>query len=196
MTTICPVRRIGMSTFSTEVSKTREGVAPSTASEGPIPSKLMLESSVVFLPRLRGTESRTIARPSWARRSRRRSVPMKKYASRTRPRRRASAAPPPPWPPSPARSPSQTPRAAPWRLAPLFPGRTDAAGYGAPHGGATHREPRHDLYVLAALPKGVTKGRSWRSSSSSFLAFSSSFARDPGFFFIGARGSPRWALLT
>ena len=30
--------------------------APSTASEGPIPSMLMLESSVVFLPRLRGTE--------------------------------------------------------------------------------------------------------------------------------------------
>src|ERR671921_604310 len=41
----------------------------------------------------------------------------------------------------------------------------------------------------------VTKGRSWRSSSSSFLAFSSSFGRDPGLFF-GARGSPCSALLT
>src|SRR3712207_5819112 len=44
-------------------------------------------------------------------------------------------------------------RRARWRLAPLFPGRTDA-GYGAAHGGATHREPRHDLYIVAALLKG------------------------------------------
>src|SRR5918997_5649961 len=41
----------------------------------------------------------------------------------------------------------------------------------------------------------VTKGRSRRSSSSSFLAFSSSLGRDPGLFF-GAKGSPRSALLT
>jgi hypothetical protein len=33
-------------------------VLPSTAKHGPIPSKLMLAKSVVFLPRLRGTEQR------------------------------------------------------------------------------------------------------------------------------------------
>src|SRR5215204_6129949 len=32
-------------------------VAPSTAKDGPIPQQLMLESRVVFLPRLRGTGS-------------------------------------------------------------------------------------------------------------------------------------------
>src|SRR5215212_8937042 len=54
MTTICPLCRLGASTRSTYASKTTAVVAPSTASDGPIPSKLMLESiesSVVFLPR-------------------------------------------------------------------------------------------------------------------------------------------------
>jgi hypothetical protein len=55
MTTICPGRRLGASTRSTYASKTKAVVASSTVSDGPIPSQLMLESSVVFLPRLRGT---------------------------------------------------------------------------------------------------------------------------------------------
>ena len=37
--------------------------------------------------------------------------------------------------------------------APLFPGRSDP-GYGAAHGGATHREPRDGLHVVAALLEG------------------------------------------
>src|SRR3712207_9416364 len=57
----------------------------------------------------------------------------------------------PPQPSSLARPPSRTRRAL-WLLAPLFTGRTDP-GYGAAHGGATYREPRHDLYVVAALLK-------------------------------------------
>ena len=39
-----------------KVSKTILVVAPSTARQGPIPSMLMLASSVVFFPQLRGTE--------------------------------------------------------------------------------------------------------------------------------------------
>jgi hypothetical protein len=35
---------------------TEQSVRPSTASEGPIPERLMLEISIVFLRRLRGTE--------------------------------------------------------------------------------------------------------------------------------------------
>src|SRR3712207_9200041 len=58
----------------------------------------------------------------------------------------------PPQPSSLARPPSRTRRAL-WLLAPLFPGRTDP-GYGAAHGGATYREPRHDLYVVTALLEG------------------------------------------
>lgn len=107
----------------------------------------MLESSVVFLPRVLGTESRNRS-PLGAYPYR--SVPMK-YASCTRPRREASLAPPP-RPPSPARSPSRTRRAL-WGLAPLFARRTDP-GYGATHCRAAHREPRHYLYVLAAVPEG------------------------------------------
>src|SRR5215213_975349 len=56
ITTTCLLRSVGASTRSTYVSKTKVVVAPSTASDGPIPSTLMLASSVVFLPRLRGRE--------------------------------------------------------------------------------------------------------------------------------------------
>src|SRR4051812_41786753 len=56
ITTICLVRRLGTSTFWTKVSKTRTGSPLLTASDGPIPSMLMLQSSVLFLPRLRVTE--------------------------------------------------------------------------------------------------------------------------------------------
>src|SRR3712207_3714384 len=74
-----------------------------------------------------------------------------KYASRTRLRRSASLAPPPQLP-SLARLPSRTRRAL-WPVVPLFPGGANA-GYGAAHGRTTHREPRHSLYVVAALLKG------------------------------------------
>src|SRR5215217_8534633 len=56
MTTTSSLRRVGARTRSRYVSKTSRSVAPSTASDGPIPSTLMLASTVVFLPRLRGTE--------------------------------------------------------------------------------------------------------------------------------------------
>src|ERR671911_603548 len=52
---------MGASTRPTYVSKISRLVAPSTASDGPIPSMLMLESSVVFLPRLRGTEQQALS---------------------------------------------------------------------------------------------------------------------------------------
>ena len=60
MTTTCPGQRLGANARSTYASKTAALVAPSTARVGPIPSKLMLESTVVFSPRLRGTEKAAI----------------------------------------------------------------------------------------------------------------------------------------
>jgi hypothetical protein len=107
-------------------------------------------------------------------------------------RRRASRAQPS-RPPSPAKAPSRTRHAA-WLIAPLFPGSTDA-GYGAAHGRAAYREPRHELYVLAALSEGVAKGRSLRSSSRSLMAFPSSLGAAPSLFF-GARDCPLWALFA
>jgi hypothetical protein len=44
--------RGGASTRSTYASNTSRSMGPSTASEGPIPQRLMLESSVEFFPRL------------------------------------------------------------------------------------------------------------------------------------------------
>ncbi len=44
-----------------QASKTILVVAPSTARHGPIPSAVMLASSVVLGPRLRGTEQRTLS---------------------------------------------------------------------------------------------------------------------------------------
>ncbi len=61
ITTTCPGRSVGARTCSTSVSKTSRVVVPSTAREGPIPFRLMLESNVVFLPQLRGTEQRALS---------------------------------------------------------------------------------------------------------------------------------------
>src|SRR5215203_1324776 len=58
ITTICLGRRLGASASSTYASKTALVVAPSTASDGPIPERVMLESNVTFLPQLRGAEQR------------------------------------------------------------------------------------------------------------------------------------------
>src|SRR4051794_31017338 len=71
---------------------------------------------------------------------------------------------------------------------PLFPGRTDV-GYGAAYGGARLTESPVTTFMYSQRPRRVTKGRSWRSSSSSFLVFSSSFGRDPGLFY----RSQRWS---
>jgi hypothetical protein len=62
MTTTRPGGRLGASTSFTYASKTRTVVAPSTVRDGPIPSKLMLESNVVFLPRLLWALEGAIAR--------------------------------------------------------------------------------------------------------------------------------------
>jgi hypothetical protein len=48
--TTCPSSSSGRSTCSRYVSKTSAVVVPSTTRDGPIPSKLMLASNVVFLP--------------------------------------------------------------------------------------------------------------------------------------------------
>ena len=45
---------VGASTPLRYASNTLRVVAPSTASDGPMPSVLMLESSVTFFPQLRG----------------------------------------------------------------------------------------------------------------------------------------------
>jgi hypothetical protein len=68
------------------------------------------------------------------------------------------------------------------------------AGYGAAHGEATHRESRHDLHVVAALPKGEvgtfleTGGKEPRGLLIKL--------RKRSWLFFGARDPPRWALLT
>jgi hypothetical protein len=49
ITTICSERRFGASASSTYVSKTALVVAPSTASDGPMPESVMLESKVTFV---------------------------------------------------------------------------------------------------------------------------------------------------
>src|SRR5215213_5896628 len=61
ITTTRPLRRVGPRTCSTYVSKTWLLVAPSTASEGPIPSMVMVANSVVLLQRLRGKEKRALS---------------------------------------------------------------------------------------------------------------------------------------
>src|SRR5215213_5002585 len=108
---------------------------------------LMLASNVVFLPRLRGTESCSRS-PLWVRS--RRSA-RGRCASRTRRRKPASLAPPL-RPPSSSRPPLRTHRAR-WLIAPLFPGGADPDDSTA-HGGATHAEPAHDLHVVAAISEG------------------------------------------
>src|SRR5215213_8508617 len=65
ITTTCLLRSAGASTRSRYVSKTAAVVAPSTASDGPIPSTLMLASRVAFLTRLRGVPSTEPSLPSW-----------------------------------------------------------------------------------------------------------------------------------
>ena len=59
ITTICPVRSLDTSTFSTEISNTWAVDAPSTASDGTIPAIVMLkgrrpQSRVVDDPLLEG----------------------------------------------------------------------------------------------------------------------------------------------
>src|SRR3712207_9247635 len=56
ITTTCPARRLGASASSTYASKTALVVAPSTASDGPMPESVMLASRVMFGPQLRGDE--------------------------------------------------------------------------------------------------------------------------------------------
>lgn len=53
-TTTCPGRSEGARTRSTYASKTAFVALPTTARHEPIPFALILASSVVFLPRLRG----------------------------------------------------------------------------------------------------------------------------------------------
>ncbi len=55
-TTTRPARGPGGSASSTYASKTAPVVAPSTTSDGPMPSSVMLEISVTFLPQSRGAE--------------------------------------------------------------------------------------------------------------------------------------------
>src|SRR5215213_11036287 len=55
ITTTCPERRLGASA-STYASKTALVLAPSTASDGPMPESAMLESRVTLAPPLRGAE--------------------------------------------------------------------------------------------------------------------------------------------
>src|SRR5918998_362882 len=50
ITTTCPGESVGASTASRYVSNTSRVVGPSTASDGPIPQRLILESSVTFFP--------------------------------------------------------------------------------------------------------------------------------------------------
>jgi len=56
ITTTCPERRLGTSASSTYASKSTLVVAPSTASDGPMPESVMLESRVTFGAQLRGDE--------------------------------------------------------------------------------------------------------------------------------------------
>src|SRR3712207_6987953 len=56
ITTTCPARRLGASASSTYASKSALVVAPSTASDGPMPESVMLASRVTFGPQLRGEE--------------------------------------------------------------------------------------------------------------------------------------------
>src|SRR5215208_1482419 len=44
------IRRLGASADSTQASKTKGVVAPSTVGDGPISSKILIERKVVFLP--------------------------------------------------------------------------------------------------------------------------------------------------
>jgi hypothetical protein len=63
-TTTCPARRLGASASSTYyASKTALVVAPSTASDGPMPESVMLASRVMFGPQLRGDEQCARSRP-------------------------------------------------------------------------------------------------------------------------------------
>src|ERR687889_48785 len=80
----------------------------------------------------------------------RRSAPGR-YVRHTR-RRRAASQAQSPKPPSPARRLFGT-RRAPLRIVPLFPARSDP-GYGAADRRATHRKPREDVDVVAALLEG------------------------------------------
>src|SRR5215218_1411836 len=163
--------------------------APSTVSEGPIPSKLMLESSVVFLPRFLGTDRDTAA--GLLVRSRRarcqggmspalihEDEPLSGLTTAATITRQV------------ALSNSLRSAATP----PLF-ARSGDAGYGAAHGGAAHRQSAHGLYVVATLLKSEVGMCSWRSALRSLLAFCSSFGRDPGLFF-GAKDSPWSAFFT
>jgi hypothetical protein len=54
ITTTCPGESFGASTRSTYASNAALVVLPTIAMHGPIPSKVMLASSVTFFPQLRG----------------------------------------------------------------------------------------------------------------------------------------------
>ncbi len=140
----------------------------------------------VFVPRSRGTSRRTRVRLLESNRTgarRRRALPSRPREHQSRSGSTSAAATP-----SPARRPSGT-RLAPWRFVPLF-ARGTVPSYGAAHGGAAHRNPAaYGFHVVAALPKGVTKGRSWRSSSRGFPTRSSILGGLPGAL-PGSRGSP------
>ena len=57
MMTTCPGERLGTSACSTYASKTALVVAPSTATDGPMPESVMLQSSVRFLPQFLGARA-------------------------------------------------------------------------------------------------------------------------------------------
>src|ERR671916_121731 len=147
MTTTCPGRRVGTSAFSTYASKTALVVAPSTASDGPMPESVMLESRVTFFPQLCGALHRArlpLRDQAYSGRSEvfveHSSTNTKRLASVLSATR------------APARPPSRTRRVL--THPPIFFSAPTHAPQKPRDGGLAHPQPGHAAEVLAPLGEG------------------------------------------